>query len=124
MAGSERRRRFYQDHLERRPHVGLEEMSAQGGAVEAAHNDMGVNSRFAVLVRDVSDEGQDLDLLVDAEPPVLAPGNVEEAQHGRPQSPDPREVGARNGSYLREVGEAPGHLLPRSKDHRQALLPL
>ena len=104
--------------------MGLEEVAAQGGAVEAPHHDVGVDPGRAILHGDVPHEGEHLDLLVDAEAPVFAPGDVEEAQHGRAEGADPREVSAQDGSRLGELGETVDQLLAWTEEHHQPLLPL
>src|SRR5215469_14617289 len=56
-ASAERRRRLYEHDLQRGPDMGLEEVAAQGGAIEAPHHDAGVDSRVAVFHGDVPHEG-------------------------------------------------------------------
>src|SRR5262249_61293616 len=76
-AAAKRRRRLYEHGLHSGPDVGLEEVAAQGGAVEAPHHDVGLDPGLAILHGDVPHQGKHLDLLVDTEAPVFAPGDVE-----------------------------------------------
>jgi len=72
----------------------IEEMATKGGSIELANDDMGVHPRVAFFESDIAHERQDLHLLIDTEPPVFPPRDVEETEHSRPQRTDSREVRA------------------------------
>src|SRR5439155_4654749 len=75
------RRRPGQDHLEGRPHLTFEQMPADDAAVRAAEHRMDMQGRLAVRVRDIAEQRQYLDLLVDRDALVVLFRPVEIADH-------------------------------------------
>src|SRR5690242_1474557 len=83
MAAVEVLRRFDDDDLEGGADGAFHEVTAAGGAVGAADDDVDVDLGLSLLVEgDVADEGEDLDLLVDRDLLVLLALPVEVAEGG------------------------------------------
>jgi hypothetical protein len=81
--------RLHEDDLEGRSNVSLEEMASKGRSIEAADHDMGVHLWPLSFQGDVAGEGEHLDLLVDAEPPIFPFRDVEVAEDAARSAPIP-----------------------------------
>ena len=68
-------------------------MASKSRPIEAADYDMGVHFWLLSLQGDVAREGENLDLLVDAEALILPPLDVEVAEDPGAQGADSGEVG-------------------------------
>jgi len=74
------------------------------------------------LQGNVACEGEHLDLLVDAEVPILPFRDVEVAEDAGTQRADSGEVRGGNLLISREVGETTNHLFPAAEDNRKPSL--
>jgi hypothetical protein len=84
--------RFGDDHLERRADVRLEQMPPVRGAVRFADDHVRVQLRLAVVQRDVADQGEHLDLLLDRDARIVLLLPVEVAEHAVPKGAERREL--------------------------------
>lgn len=84
------------DHLKRGTDVPAQEVAGGGRSVPAAEHDVGVQLGFAVNHGDVTDEGDDLRLLIYGNPHVLLRLPFEKPWHGSFESPDGGQAGGRD----------------------------
>ena len=97
-------------------------MTSERRSIEAADHDMGVHFWLLSLQGNVAGEGEHLDLLVDAEAPILPSGDVELAEDPGAQGADSREVGVGNLLNPHHVGETPNHFFSTAEDNREPSL--
>src|SRR5947207_13355061 len=106
-------RRLGEHHLQRRPHARLQQMAAARLAVGTADDDVRVDFRLATVQRDVPDQREDLDLLAQRDPLVVARLAIEIAE-GHPAE------GAAGGAV--RAAEPPSS--PDTRRSRPGLAPL
>src|SRR6266545_6733895 len=120
----ERLGRLDDDHLERRSHVGFEQMAAQRCSIGFRHDGVGVQLRLPLVKGDIARERDDLYLLFDRDPYVVFAVDVEEAERGSAECTDGREVSTRQPLANCDAGELGHGLFALTEDHHDGLLPL
>lgn len=108
---------FGEDDLAGGADVGFLEVSPVGGAVGAADDDVGVDLRLSLFEGDVSDEGEELDLLVEGDDGfVLFSLPVEPAETDRGERADGFEAAAGEALFFGEGLKAGGQLVAGIED--------
>jgi hypothetical protein len=98
--------RLEEKHLQRRPHVGFDQVAAMRRAIALPHDGVGVDARLPFSNTNVTHEREHLDLLPDGDVRIVFPLPVEEGQDGVAKGADRREVAA---SERLIGGERPQH---------------
>src|SRR5215217_1805133 len=115
-------RRLDQNDLQRGQHVGLQEVPAPGRAVAPAEDHVGVQFRLAFVERDVPDQGEHLNLLLDRYLLVLLPYDVEVPERRAGEGAYRCEGRSIEGVLPGKVRYLRDDLVPRVKHEREGLL--
>ena len=107
--------------LERRPDVGLKQMSSPGGPIRPTKHHMGMQFWLSVLKRDVTHQRENLDLLADGDFAVFLRLPVEVAERRFLKRADRRESCAAQVVLAGEFLQAGHGLVARFEDDRKRL---